>query len=111
MTQKMQTLHSTPDSDQNFVGDTIGERPVTETPFDGSIESAFTHLQEILASKASAEAELEDLFARRRNHAIEELEKARRRLEFVDAKEKRMKSLVVGECFRSAQVRMSLVGH
>jgi hypothetical protein len=94
-----------------LVDDTIDERSVTETPSDESIESAFTRLQGILASKASAEAELEDLFARRRNHAIEELEKARRRLEFVDAEEKRMKSLVVGECFRSVQVRISLVGY
>lgn len=111
MTQKLQTRCSITYSDQSFVDDTIDERPVTETQFDESIESAFTRLQEILASKAAAEAELEDLFAKRRNHAIEELEKARRRLEIVDEEEKRMKYLVVGECFRSAQVRMSLVGY
>jgi aminoglycoside phosphotransferase len=104
MTQKMQTRCSTTYSDQSLVDDMIHERPVAETPFDESIESAFTRLQDILASKASAEAELEDLFAKRRNHAVEELEKARRRLEFVNDEEKRMKRLVVGECFRSTQV-------
>jgi hypothetical protein len=109
MTQKMKTRCSTTYSDQGFVDDMIDECPVTETPFDESIESAFTRLQETIASKASAEAELEDLFVKRRNHAIEELGKARRRLEFVEEEEKRMKGLVVGECFRSAQVRMSLV--
>lgn len=99
MTQKIQSNCWTPRTERGSV-DIFEEDHVerlADTPFDEPIKSAFTRLQEIMACKASVEAELEDLFARRRNHAIAELEKARKQLEFVDQEENRMKVSLISD--------------
>jgi hypothetical protein len=94
MTQKIQIECSTPHSELSSV-DIFDEDYVNRGPFDETVDSAFMRLRDILASKASAEAELDDLFAKRRSHAVAELEKAKKRLDFVDQEEKRTKGLLI----------------
>lgn len=101
MTQKIQTNCSTPSTERSSV-DIFEEDYVFslgDTPFDEPIKSVFTHLREIMASKLSAESELEDLFERRRDHAVDELEKAKKKLEFVDKEENRMKISLIRDLF------------
>lgn len=107
MTQKVKSVGDSSDSEQSFIN-IRDERPIKsgkDGPFDNVIDAAFTRLQDIIAAKNTAEAELDDLFVKRRDHAIEELEKARRRLEFVDEEEKRMKFMVKNGCFKQSDVR------
>lgn len=109
MTQKLSVTESNCESEMNSTfeldeqsSDSLGNRLLDEP-----ITLAFSRLQEILAAKKSMENELEDLFERRRAHALEELEKAKRRLEFVNQDERQMKELVSAECFRDTNVRLN----
>jgi hypothetical protein len=104
--QKAQSTYSISDSERSFVNipDEQFAEMRTTSPFDESISAAYAELQEILRSKSVVESRLKDLFAQRRAHALEELEQARRRLEFVDDEEKRMRQCFAGECFKEDTV-------
>ena len=106
MTQKAQSTYSISDSESSFVNFPDERLPQKRTgsPFDDDISAAYAELQTILTAKGSVESRLRDLFARRRAHALEELERARRQLEFVDDEEKKMKQSLAGECFKEDTV-------
>jgi hypothetical protein len=61
---------------------------------------------EIMSSKASAEAKLEDLFERRRSHVVAELEKAKKKLAFVDRDEERIRLSLICEFIGHPMVRI-----
>lgn len=106
MTQQVKPIDSNPDYEHNFIH-VLDEHPLknhADAPFGDAINSAFARLQDIIAAKISVEAELDDLFTKRRAHALEELEKARRRLEFVDQEEKKMRNKIKGSSFGQPDV-------
>ena len=106
-TQNAQSTYSISDSESSFVNlpDEQLLKKRTGSPFDEDISAAYAELQTILNAKSSVESRLRDLFTQRRAHALEELERARRQLEFVDDEEKRMKKSFAGECFKEDTVR------
>lgn len=102
MTQNFKFADGSSDSEQSFIN-VLDERPIelgTDALLDNGIYATFARLYDIVAEKNSLEAELDDLFAKRRAHVLEVLEKSRRRLEFIDKEEKQMKNMVKNDCFK-----------